>query len=89
MIILNTNEKEMLEIYLICQLMKIMITLQKLLVPLIIIVLNTKVKEIKTKPYLNDIINDRKSQGEWKIRLTMSINFISSKGSDETHTMHT
>ena len=41
------------------------------------------------KPYLNDIINDRKSQGEWKIRLTMSINFISSKGSDETHTMHT
>ena len=51
MIILNTNEKEMLEIYLICQLMKIMITLQKLLVPLIIIVLNTKVKEIKTKLY--------------------------------------
>ena len=41
------------------------------------------------KPYLNDIINDRKSQGEWKIRLAMSINFISSKGSDETHTMHT
>ena len=51
MIILNTNEKEMLEIYLICQLMKIMITLQKLLVPLIVIVLNTKVKEIKTKLY--------------------------------------
>ena len=51
MIILNTNEKEMPEIYLICQLMKIMITLQKLLVPLIIIVLNTKVKEIKTKLY--------------------------------------
>ena len=51
MIILNKNEKEMLEIYLICQLMKIMITLQKLLVPLIIIVLNTKVKEIKTKLY--------------------------------------
>ena len=26
---------------------------------------------------------------EWKIRLTMAINFISSKDSDETRTMHT
>ena len=41
------------------------------------------------RPYLSDIINDHKSQGEWKIQLTMSINFISSKGSDETRTMHT
>ena len=41
------------------------------------------------RPYLSDIINDHKSQGEWKIQLTMSINLISSKGSDETRTMHT
>ena len=57
------------------------------------------------KPYLNDIINDHKTQGkwrihsgnkiiehksqsEWKIQLTMAINFISSKDSDETRTMH-
>ena len=35
------------------------------------------------RPYLRDIINDHKTQGEWKIQLTMVINFISSKGSDE------
>ena len=38
-------------------------------------------------PYLNDIINDHKTQGEWKIQLIMPINFISSKDSDETRTM--
>ena len=30
-----------------------------------------------------------KSSSEWKIQLTMAINFISSKDSDETRTMHT
>ena len=30
-----------------------------------------------------------KTQSEWKIQLTMAFNFISSKYSDETHTMHT
>ena len=49
------------------------------------------------RPYLSDIINDHKTQGErrdhktqseWKIQLTMAINFISSKDSDETRTMH-
>ena len=39
--------------------------------------------------YLSDITNEHKSQGEWKTQLAMSINFISSKGSDETCTMHT
>ena len=29
------------------------------------------------------------TQGEWKIQLTMVINFISSKGSNETRTMLT
>ena len=41
------------------------------------------------RQYLTDIINDRKSQGEWNIQLTMEINFISSKDSNETRTMHT
>ena len=35
------------------------------------------------------MINDVKIQGEWKIELTMEINFISSKDSNETRTMHT
>ena len=70
-----------------------------------------KAKEIRAKlsmvrPYLRDIINDHKTQGEWKvysgnevinykiqgeleIQLTMIINFISSKDSDEIRTMHT
>ena len=34
------------------------------------------------RQYLSDIINDHKTQGEWKIQLTMAINFISSKDSD-------
>ena len=54
------------------------------------------------RPYLSDIINDQKAPknlrvyssneaqfGEQKIQLTMSINFISSKGSDETRNFHT
>ena len=57
------------------------------------------------KPYLSDIINDHKTQGEWRIHsrntitehktqgeweihLTMAINFISSRDSDETRTIH-
>ena len=41
------------------------------------------------RPYLGDIINNYKTQGEWKIVLTMSTNFNSSKYSDETRTTHT
>ena len=50
------------------------------------------------KPYLSDIINDHKKStevtdyetqfGEWKIQLTMQMNFISSKDSGETCTMY-
>ena len=40
------------------------------------------------KPYLSDIINDHKTQGEWKIHLTMAINFFSSKDFEETRTMY-
>ena len=41
------------------------------------------------RSYLCDIRNNHKTQGEWKIHLTMAINFISSKDSDEILTMHT
>ena len=41
------------------------------------------------RPYLSDIINDHKAKGEQKIKLTMVINFISSKDSDEIRKMHT
>ena len=36
---------------------------------------------------MSDIVNDNKTQGEWKIHLTMAINFFSSKNSEETRTM--
>ena len=35
------------------------------------------------------MINDYKTRREWKIQLTMRINFISLKGSKETRTMYT
>ena len=37
----------------------------------------------------NEIINYGAQFGEWKIQLTMQINFISSKDSEEIRTMHT
>ena len=40
------------------------------------------------RPNLSDIINNHKTQGEWKIHWKIAINFISSKNSDETRTMH-
>ena len=36
----------------------------------------------------NEVIDYETQYGEWKIQLTMSINFISSKDSDETRNMH-
>ena len=41
------------------------------------------------KQHLSDIINDHATHGEWKIQLTMAINFTSSKDSNETRTMYT
>ena len=41
------------------------------------------------RPYLSDMINDHETYGEWKIQLTMAIDFISSKDSDEIRTVHT
>ena len=37
----------------------------------------------------NEVIDYETQFGEWKIQLTMSINFISFKDSDETCNMHT
>ena len=41
------------------------------------------------RPYLRDMINNHKAQGEWRIQLVMKINFISSLGADESHEMYT
>ena len=85
---------------------------------ILMVILNIKVKEIKTKilsikkyldmirPYLSDVTNDYKTQGEykvhsankvidyktqgkWKIQLSIKINFMSFKDSDEIRAMHT
>ena len=42
----------------------------------------------ETKPYLKDIIIDFQKSGTWKYLLTVSINFTSSKDSDEEQVMH-
>ena len=39
-------------------------------------------------PSLSNVINNHKTKYEWKIYLTILINFISSKYSDETSIMH-
>ena len=41
------------------------------------------------RPYLIDMIIDHKTRRERKIQLTMQINLISYKDSEETCTMHT
>ena len=42
------------------------------------------------KPYLEDLINEMKNKGEWKLQLTANISFVSLKpDSDETHLMYT
>ena len=42
------------------------------------------------KPYLNDLINNKKDEGEWKLQLSAEISFVSQKpGSDETRVMYT
>ena len=43
----------------------------------------------KIRPCLRDLGNDLKQSDTWKIQLTITINFISSKGdNDEDHVMH-
>ena len=40
------------------------------------------------RPYLRDMINDHNTRRAYKIQLTMQINFISFKDSEETRTMY-
>ena len=41
------------------------------------------------KPYLEDLINEMKNKGEWKLQLTAKIYFVSSKpGSNETRLIY-
>ena len=41
------------------------------------------------KPYLEDLINEKKNKGEWKLQLTAKISFVSFKpDSDETRLMY-
>ena len=41
------------------------------------------------KPYLKDLINEKKNKGEWKLQLTAKISFVSLKpDSDETRLMY-
>ena len=41
-----------------------------------------------TRPFLTDMINNYNTRGEWKIQLTMWINFISSLDTGEIFTMN-
>ena len=41
------------------------------------------------RPYLSNIKNGHKTQGEWQIQLTMTLNLFSLKGTEETRTMNT
>ena len=43
----------------------------------------------KIKPHLKDMIDDYKSKGEWKIQITIRINFISFIDRNKAQVMHT
>ena len=40
------------------------------------------------RPYLSDVINNHRTRREWKIQLTMTVNYISSKDSNVTRSVH-
>ena len=52
-------------------------------------IINDDKTQGKLRIHLGNKIIKHKSQSEWKIQLAVAINFISSKDSDETRTMHT
>ena len=65
---------------------------------LIVIILNIGYKDKvlsieeylqEIKPNLADIINEHKNKDEWKIQISMSLNFVSSKNSNKVRTMYT
>ena len=51
-------------------------------------IINDHKTQGKWRIHTSNKIIERKTQSEWKIQLTMAINFISSKDSEETRTMH-
>ena len=51
-------------------------------------IINDHKTQRKWRIHSGDKIIEHKTQSEWKIQLTTTINFISSKDSDETRTMH-
>ena len=52
-------------------------------------IVNNHKTQGKWRIHSGNKIIEHKTQSEWKIQLTMTINFISSKDSNETCTMHT
>ena len=52
-------------------------------------IINDHKTQGKWRVHSGNKIIEHKTQNEWKIQLTMAINFISSKDSDEICTMHT
>ena len=52
-------------------------------------IINDHKTQRKWRIHSGNKIVEHKAQSEWKIQLTMAINFISCKDSDETRTMHT
>ena len=58
--------------------------------PYLTAVINDHKTAKNLKVHSSNKVFDYETQfGEWKTQLTMSINFISSNGSDETRNMHT
>ena len=55
--------------------------------PYLIDIINDHRTQGKWRIYTGNKILERKTQSEWKIQLTIAINFISSKDSDETRIM--
>ena len=52
-------------------------------------IINNHKTQGKWRIHSGNKIIEHKTQSEWEIRLTMAVNFISSKDSDEIRTMHT
>ena len=52
-------------------------------------IINDHKTQEKWRIHSGNKIIEHKTQSEWKIQLTIAINFISSKDSDETRTMQT
>ena len=60
-----------------------------MIIPYLRTMINDDKAPMRLKAHSRDKVIDYETQfGEWKIQLTMEINFISSKDSEETRTWH-